>query len=376
MRRTAGFVAILALLAGCEPATPPPTLHAADNIPDRLSDWGVVFSDGASFSLNDGVVPYDLNTPLFSDYALKLRTVWMPEGTSAAYRTDRELDFPVGTIISKTFHYEKAAGFGATSFEVVRSDRESAPDDQRALDLDDYVLVETRLLVRYEEGWRALPYVWNNSQDEAFLAVAGDQREVRLASHDTAEDIVYIVPDANQCAGCHVTDHASKELRPIGPKAWQLNRPYSWWPNNASQLENWAASGLLEGFEGTAPDGVRWSEPGNAPLELLARAYLDANCAHCHNPSGAADTSALHLNLDAPVDRLYGICKTPVAVGRGSGDRPFDIYPGKPEESILVYRMEHTDPAIAMPELGRSTIHAEGVAVVRGWIAALNGGCQ
>jgi hypothetical protein len=83
----------------------------------------------------------------------------------------------------------------------------------------------------------------------------------------------------------------------------------------------------------------------------------------------------LHLNIDAPLDRLYGICKTPVAVGRGSGDRPYDIYPGRPQDSILVFRMQHSDPAIAMPELGRSAVHAEGVKVISEWIAAMNGDC-
>ncbi len=81
------------------------------------------------------------------------------------------------------------------------------------------------------------------------------------------------------------------------------------------------------------------------------------------------------MNAEAPVDRHYGVCKPPVAVGRGSGDRPYDIYPGRPEESILVYRMEHSDPAIAMPELGRAVVHAEGLALMRTWIAAMNGEC-
>ena len=112
-----------------------------------------------------------------------------------------------------------------------------------------------------------------------------------------------------------------------------------------------------------------------ASLQQRSRAYLDANCGHCHNPTGAADTSALHLNIDAPVDRNFGVCKTPVAVGRGSGDRPYDIYPGRPDDSILVYRMQHTDPAIAMPELGRSAIHVEGVALISEWIANMSGEC-
>ena len=99
------------------------------------------------------------------------------------------------------------------------------------------------------------------------------------------------------------------------------------------------------------------------------------NCAHCHNPQGAADTSALNLNIEAEVDRSFGVCKPPVAVGRGSGNRPFDIYPGRAEDSILLYRMEDSDPAIAMPELGRATNHTEGVKVIRDWINNLHGNC-
>jgi hypothetical protein len=110
-------------------------------------------------------------------------------------------------------------------------------------------------------------------------------------------------------------------------------------------------------------------------LQQRAKAYLDVNCAHCHNAAGAADTSALHLNIDAPVDRLFGICKTPVAVGRGSGDRSYDIFPGRPDQSIVTFRMEHSDPAIAMPELGRSVVHVEGVRLIRDWISSLNGDC-
>jgi hypothetical protein len=157
-------------------------------------------------------------------------------------------------------------------------------------------------------------------------------------------------------------------MRPLGPKAWQLNRPYAWWGDAVNQLQHWTETGLLQGGPAELP-----AVPVTA--EWRVRAYLDANCAHCHNPIGAADTSALHLNIESPVDRHYGVCKTPVAVGRGSGDRPYDIYPGRPDDSILLYRMQHADPAIAMPELGRSAIHAEGVAMVRAWIAAMPGEC-
>ena len=132
---------------------------------------------------------------------------------------------------------------------------------------------------------------------------------------------------------------------------------------------------MLTEFDSPVPNGVDWADASGASLDDRARAYLDANCAHCHNANGAADTSALDLALESPIDRNYGICKPPVAVGRGSGDRPYDIYPGRPDDSIMIYRMQHTDPAIAMPELGRSTVHAEGVELISEWVRSLDGDC-
>ncbi len=375
MRKLLLLSSALIFVIACEQAKPPVTLHLADQPPAKLSDWGVVLADGHYFELNEGVIPFTLNTPLFSDYALKLRTVWMPDGTSAHYAAEGPLDFPVGTIISKTFHYEKADDFGDAAFRVRKIDRESKLDNDGRLRLDHYVLVETRLLVRYDDGWKALPYVWNNAQDEAFLEVAGDIREMTHIDSGATEEFIYVVPDANQCAGCHVTNHASKQLRPIGPKAWQLNRSYDYGGIAANQLEYWEDSGRLTGLPEHPPTGVSWFEPGDATLEQRVKAYLDINCAHCHNEAGAADTSALDLDLGTPVSRAFGICKPPVAVGRGSGDRPYDIYPGRAEESILLYRMQHTEPDIVMPELGRSTVHVEGIALLHDWISMMGGEC-
>jgi uncharacterized repeat protein (TIGR03806 family) len=362
-------------IAACERSKPPVTLFSAEHVPAKLSEWGVVFASGTSLELNEGVIPFSLNTPLFTDYALKLRTVWMPAGTSAKYLADGPMDFPVGTIISKTFHYEKAAGFSSADYRVAKADREATLDDLGGIDLDHYLLVETRLLVHYADGWKALPYVWNANQDEAFLEIAGDIRKIELVDSAGSNEFIYVVPDSNQCAGCHVTDHASKRLQPIGPKAWQLNRQYDYGASIANQLEHWEKLGILSGLTAERPAAVSWSAPGNASLDQRARAYLDINCAHCHNASGSADTSGLDLHLNASTGREFGICKPPVAVGRGSGDRPYDIFPGHPDDSILLYRMQRTEPDIAMPELGRSTVHTEAVALIRQWISAMDGDC-
>jgi len=370
--RVSLFVIPVALVLGaCTKGMEPVTVYPADSYPDRLSDWHLMQSDGLRLRLNDEVLPYDLNMPLFSDYALKLRTVWMPAGETATYNSGEAFDFPVGTILSKTFHYRYSE-----EDVYAKLDAEAILESDGSLNLEEHRLVETRLLVRHEDGWAALPYVWNNAQTEAFFEIAGSQVGFQFSRSDGEVDsFTYIVPDMNQCAACHVTDHTSQEVRPLGPSARQLNRDFSYASGTANQLEHWEETNRLTGVVASTPQNARWTERDNETVDDLARAYLDVNCAHCHNARGAADTSALILNQDANVDRNFGVCKPPVAVGRGSGNRPYDIYPGKPEESILVYRMQHDDPAIMMPELGRAMSHDEGVALIQRWIAALPGDC-
>ena len=101
-------------------------------------------------------------------------------------------------------------------------------------------------------------------------------------------------------------------------------------------------------------------------LEYIRNEYLDED---------DDDDDDVELDINTPLGRDFGICKPPVAVGRGSGDRPYDIYPGRPDDSIMIYRMQHTDPAIAMPELGRSTVHDEGIALLADWVSAMPGEC-
>ena len=97
MRRLgfAGAALIALLAAGCGGHAP--VTFIGEGQPARLDDWHVLRIDDGRLVLNEGVVPYDLNTPLFSDYAHKLRTIWMPKGTSAQYRADTAFEFPVGT---------------------------------------------------------------------------------------------------------------------------------------------------------------------------------------------------------------------------------------------------------------------------------------
>jgi uncharacterized repeat protein (TIGR03806 family) len=372
----AGWIASLlvaSVLAACSrPADP---VHFfAQGRPQHLSEWHVLAAGGGRLALNDRVVPYDLNTPLFSDYAHKLRTVWMPLGTKARYTSNDAFDFPVGTIFSKTFYYPRGGG---TDSAVLRTYDQSRDFAGQGLDLKNVRLIETRLLVRREHGWEALPYVWNAEQTDALLARTGDEVALELVSSgEPNEPFTYVVPNENQCAGCHVTDLKAKMLTPLGPKARHLNRDYAYTAGTQNQLTYWRDIGYLTDLPPASelPRSANWRDT-TQPLDARARAYLDVNCSHCHSGTGPADTTGLSFEASAATDRHLGVCKPPVAAGRGTGNHNFDIVPGRPEDSILLFRLESREPGVMMPEQGRSTVHREALALIREWIAAMPGQC-
>jgi uncharacterized repeat protein (TIGR03806 family) len=350
----------------------------AEGQPKALSEWRVLKVEDGRLSLNEGVVPYDLNTPLFSDYAHKLRTVWMPRGKSASYAAQNSFAFPVGTIISKTFYYP-LPGDGKWDGKSVA--RTVGNDDlqNETLDLSKVRLIETRLLVRREGGWEAMPYVWNEAQTEATLKRAGDLIPLVLVDGDGGREAVdYQVPDQNQCASCHATDNKTRALHPIGPKARHLNRDFAYAAGSENQVAHLARVGYLTGAPdpAQAPRNANWQDAAHANLEDRARAYLDVNCGHCHSQTGPAITSGMWLDA-AITDRLkLGFCKQPVAAGKGTGNRLYDIAPGQADASVLVFRMDSDDPSVMMPELGRSVVHREGVELIREWINAQQGACD
>ena len=355
------------LLAACGAKAVTPTYHADAN-PETLSDWGAVAVRGDALVLGEGVVPYALNTPLFTDYAHKLRTVWVPEG-SVAPDADGDLTaFPVGTVISKTFYYP-TSGAGVAK----RPDAEAVAADA-PLDLTGHRLIETRLLVRREAGWQPVSYVWNEAQTEATLKRTGAVVPLTLRGEGAPRSFAYVVPNENQCAGCHAPDTRTAALRPLGPTLAQLDRDYAYAGGPANQLTRWREEGLLTGGAAFAPMAA-WDD-ASAPLGARARGYLDANCAHCHAANAPADTSGLMLDAQNQALPALGVCKTPIAAGAGTGGHAYAVVPGEPDASILAYRLASDAPGAMMPELGRSLVHEEGVALIEDWIAGMEGGCD
>lgn len=317
----------------------------------RLSTYRL-FADVPGQVPAAGVEPVDLTTPLFSDYTDKLRFVHVPAGAAMQWHDVDSLAMPVGTILVKTFAYAV--------------DRRQPAAGRR--------LLETRLLVRMDDGWKAAAYTYGDDDGDAELAIAGDLIDTEWI-HDDGQVRTnrYAVPNVNQCANCHA-EH-DEVVGPLGPKARHWNRVQPGGSEN--QLARFVALGWLAGAPDAAawPRTPVWDDDGDGTLDERARGWLDVNCAHCHNPRGAARTSGLDLTPTQTDPVQYGVCKPPVAAGAGSGGRRYSIVPGQPDESILIYRLEATAPDVRMPELGRNLVHVESVAVLRAWVTALPGTC-
>jgi uncharacterized repeat protein (TIGR03806 family) len=343
MRRALlSLFAVLALAMSATAQAPQPVDQraiAAERPPATLAAYRF-FRDASARQPNAGVTPYDLNTALYSDGALKFRYVFMPPGAHATYNAEGVFEFPVGTVLIKTFAFA--------------ADMRAPTENVRYL--------ETRLLIRRADGWIALPYVWNEAQTEARLSLIGANVPVSFTDEDGAAiGLDWQVPNRNQCKGCHDTSGA---ITPIGPSARNLNR--------GDQLARWHAADLIDVAPFDAPRAPNAYDSADTSLATRARAYLDVNCAHCHNPQGPAHTSGLDLRWNAAPAAAWGVNKRPVAAGRGSAGMEFAIAPGDPDHSFLLYRMESTDPGVMMPELGRQRVDARAMELMREWIAGMD----
>lgn len=326
----------------------PVTLHVNQAPYDSLSKYH--FFEGELKNLKPvlGVLPYDLNSSLFTDYALKKRFVYMPLGSKATYVTDGEvLNFPVGTALIKTFYYDNAGKERAT------------------------LLVETRIMIKKTEGWIFANYVWNNNQTEAVLTPTGSTKTVSWYQGNIYRTVNYKIPSQAQCATCHTLNDIPTA---IGPKPQNLNKNYTYRDGvSKNQLAKWIESGYLDAAPQTINSTVDWTDTSKS-LSLRARSYLDINCAHCHTQGAYCGYTPMDLAFSKThIDANLGICVPPQDFV--TGDQQYLIAKQDAEGSLLAFRIKTSDPAEMMPLLGRTVIHREGILLIDQWINTMNEPC-
>lgn len=316
---------------------------------EGLSDLGLFEGDLKDLQPADGVVPYTVVSPLFSDFAGKDRFIVLPDGETIAFSPDEAWEYPEGTTLVKNFFFDL---------------------DRRDPDEGEYLIIETRLLELDAEGWTGSTYVWNEEQTDAYPLLEGDRVTIEFIDEngDAAEQD-YEIPNLDHCASCH---GRNDELTFLGPFTHQLNYDVQRGGSTVNQLEWMAEQGMFDQTLPAPADLPAMVDPSvDGDLELRARSYLHANCSHCHRLDGGAGVSGLRFPFWEESQLHLGVCKIPAAAGAGTGGRSFDIVPGAPDESIAVFRMESLDPDIKMPELPTRLLDQDGIDLIREWIAAM-----
>ncbi|MUV03263.1 hypothetical protein GN157_06030 [Flavobacterium rakeshii] len=329
--------------------TPSPVVLDLEAVPyPKLSDYN--FFDGEIKNLNPvkGVVPYDLNSTLFTDYALKKRFVWMPENVKASYVSDDDiLNFPDGAVLIKNFYYNNIQ-----------------PDNSTRI-------IETRLMIKKGGKWIFANYVWNNEQTEALYNMNGGFTNITWLQDSEIKTTNYRIPSKLECYTCHKSQQDSV---PIGPKPQNLNKLFDYSDGTKNQLNKWIEHGYLENnLPQNITASIDWTDE-TQPLELRVRSYLDINCAHCHREGSHCDYRPIRLAFSETITPSnLGICVEPQEFINNS--LKHIISQGSTEKSEMYYRLNSVMENERMPLLGRTIQHTEALELMEEWINSMEEPC-
>ncbi|AKV03931.1 hypothetical protein AKJ09_10594 [Labilithrix luteola] len=312
------------------------TLHRIDPLPagvnpvaEKLSATGCVNKDNPK-EASDGMIPYAVNMPLWSDGADKRRWMAVPDGANVQVMPEGDWNFPIGSVLMKQF------SLGGK-------------------------LVETRFFVRHDDGdWAGYSYEWNDDQSDATLL---HSLKTKAVGNQT-----WTFPGRSHCLQCH-TDAAGNTL---GLENGQLNGNLTY-PNTnriSNQLSTLDHIGLLTSPIGDPAVAARYSTlESSDPIDMRARAYLHANCSGCHRPGGGVGGSSMDLRFSTPFASA-GVCNGEPALGAFGIAGAKIVAPGAPAKSIISYRM-HGTGALHMPPVATHLVHEQGAGLVDAWIQSL-----
>ena len=288
-------------------------------LPALIKDTGCV-DPGDPATPPADAIPYDLNVPFWSDGAAKDRWLILPDDTSIRVEPDGDWTLPVGSVVVKNFHLGDA-------------------------------LIETRLMVRHSDGdWAGYTYEWDDDGAAATLLEEGKTRQFG--------DQTWTYPSRTDCLYCHTAEAG----RTLGLETAQLARTI----DGVDQLDRLVEAGALS----TRPDGDPLpATDGDGPLEPRARAYLHANCSHCHRPDAPGGRADLDLRFTTPAADV-GLCDATPRAGDLDIQDARLLAPGDPARSIVSARM-HTLGSTRMPGLASASVDDAGVDLIDAWISGL-----
>jgi uncharacterized repeat protein (TIGR03806 family) len=287
----------------------------------KLSEYAIFKGKTSDLVPNNDYKLYELSAQLFTDYAEKQRLIKVPNGTSMTVIDNGLLNFPEGTIIVKTFYYF--------------NDKRDTSKGKK--------IIETRLLVKTNGIWKVGDYMWNDAQNEAFLITSGYNKIVNwIDEKGSANVLTYHIPNNIECRACHNADNA---VMPIGPKTQNLNFAVKRSNVTQNQLAYLHNQGVLNAVNPTNFAAIPNYKDTTLSLEKRARAYLDINCAHCHNEKGSAAELGYKFG--------YAVSLQESKISDGKATIISNFQRGK------------------MPKIGTTVIDKEGVELMKKYIESL-----
>jgi uncharacterized repeat protein (TIGR03806 family) len=333
--------------------TPNQVTAATHNFPRRLSETGL-FASVRDERPAPGVLPYDINSTLWSDGAIATRFLAIPGAGKIGLDGQGTWQFPEGSVLARTISLELQPG---------------KPASRRR--------VETQVLHLESGAWRPYSYLWTDSQDDADLVGAqGDVRTIGSRSAAGNGERTYRVHARSECVLCHnpwvekkTTGFGIQSASPLGANTAQMNRPYAQPDVKANQLTVFYHEGLLS----WAPDPAKLPSlvdpyDESADLDRRARSYLQTNCSHCHQ-FNAGGTANIALGFEVPLAETKTVGIRPIQGTFGISGAMI-VAPGDPAGSVLYYRTSKLGGG-RMPRAGSNQVDERATRMIHDWIARM-----
>ena len=345
-------------LPTARPTTPPflelPS-YAYEALPYLLSQTGA-FTDTATLTPTPSMLPYAVNSPLWTDGALKKRWIVVPhlpdlkaeDRPAISFTPTGEWYFPSGTVLVK-------------QFDLATDERD--PTKVRRL--------ETRFIVRSNDGQvYGATYRWRDDQTDAELLYDGRDDDITITKHDGSTHVQrWHYPSRTECLSCHNRIAGGV----LGVSTRQINADViDMHGKRVNQLQRWNELGLFqppiraEEFA-QLPRLVNPNDP-HADLTDRVRSYLDSNCSHCHRPGAMAFVS-YDARFETPIERQNMLYARPI--NDYGIDRVRYIKPNDPWRSMVLVRLERGD-TMKMPPLGRNVLDHQAIDLLREWITSMD----
>ena len=325
-----------------DPENPLKEFFDRDTFPGSITELSLFQDNVIGNAYLEKVLPYDVNTELWSDFLYKKRHFYVPDGQSMSLSSG-SLSYPDGVVFIKDFYLRE-----------VLSENAAHPDSGLRI-------LETRFLFKKNSSWQFITYKWNEDETNAHPLPRGevvDPISYWDNQNSGLHQMKHTFPSQNQCTQCHLSDNEVLGFIPA-----QIHKE--------NQLQDFIAQNKIQG---SVNNIHTWASIFDITegIQHRSRSYLAANCAHCHSPNGMNKGATFSI-----VDFTYTSIDQPLNYDSLQSDIPGEdysrvLFTKRPERSSLIYRMnERTVEADQMPPLGTHKKDIDAIDIITQWIDSL-----